>query len=73
MLMNDDEREIKLINNDVAQETIAVGKDGVTKIEVYREHGNGDFIPYLKVWKKDLLFMRTPAIGKEIIYMEKKI
>ena len=40
MLMHDDEREIKYYNNDLAQETIAVGKDGVTKIEVYKEHGN---------------------------------
>lgn len=68
MLMFDDEREIKYYNNDIAQETVKVGKDGVTKIEVYKEHGNGDFIPYLAVWKGDVLFMRTAAIGKEIVY-----
>jgi hypothetical protein len=48
---------------------VAVGRDGITKIEVYKEHGNGDFIPYLAVWKDGILFMRTPAIGKEIIYV----
>jgi hypothetical protein len=68
MLMYDDEREIKYYNNDIAQETVSVGKDGVTKIEVYKEHGNGDFIPYLAVWKGNVLFMRTAAIGKEIVY-----
>jgi len=68
MLMFDDEREIKYYNNDIAQETVAVGKDGVTKIEVYKEHGNGAFIPYLAVWKGEVLFMRTASIGKEIVY-----
>lgn len=68
MLMYDDERVIKYYNNDISQETVSVGKDGVTKIEVYKEHGNGDFIPYLAIWKGDVLFMRTAAIGKEIVY-----
>lgn len=68
MLMFDDKREIKYYNNDVAQTSVMVGKDGITKIKVYKEHGNGDFIPYLAVWKGDVLYMRTPAIGKEIIY-----
>jgi len=67
-LMYDDEREIAYYNNDLAQQTVSVGKDGVTKIEVYAEHGNGDFIPYLAVWRGDVLFMRTPAIGKDIVY-----
>ena len=66
--MYDDEREIRYYNNDVSQKTVAVGFEGVTKIEVYKEHGNGDFIPYLAVWTGDVLFMRTPAIGKEIVY-----
>ena len=68
VLMFDDEREIILYNNDIAQETISVGRNGVTKIEVYKERGNGDFIPYLAVWKGEVLFMRTAAIGKEILY-----
>jgi hypothetical protein len=68
MLMFDDEREISHFNNDQAQQTIAVGKEGVTKIEVYKEHGNGDFIPHIAVWKGDFLFMRTSALDKEIIY-----
>jgi len=67
--MFDDEREIKYYNNDAAQVTVAVGKDGVTKIEVYKEQGPYEFIPYLKVWKGEVLFMRTPAIGKEIVYV----
>jgi hypothetical protein len=67
--MYEDEREIKLYNNDVAQETVCVGKDRVTKIEAYKEHGSMDFIPYLAVWRGTALFMRTPAIGKEIVYV----
>ena len=68
MLMFDDEREISQINNDIAQTTIRVGEEGVTKIEAYKEHGNGDFIPYLAIWRGDVLFMRTPAIGKDVFY-----
>ncbi len=68
MLMFDDKREITYYLSDIAPERVCVGQNGVTKIEVYREHGNGDFIPYLAVWKGELIFMRTPAIGKEIHY-----
>ena len=67
-LMFDDDREITQYNNDIAQETVMVGRNGITKIEVYKEHGNGDFIPYLAVFNSEGLFMRTPAIGKEILY-----
>ena len=68
MLMFDDDREIKLISSETAQETIAVGEMGITKIEVYKEHGNGDFIPYFAIWKDDVIVMRTPAIGKDVYY-----
>jgi hypothetical protein len=66
--MFEDTREIAFFNNDPAQETIAVGEQGVTKIVCYAEKGGLDFTPYLAVYKGDVLFMRTHAIGKEIVY-----
>jgi hypothetical protein len=66
--MFDDTREIKLYNDDLVQQTVSVGKQGITKIECYAEKGSLDFIPYLAVYKDDVLIMRTPAIGKEIVY-----
>lgn len=68
MLMYDDKREIKYYNNDISQESIIVGRDGVTKIEVYNELYGEGIVPYLAVWVGDVIKMRTPAIGKEIVY-----
>ena len=68
MLMFDDEREISHVNCDAKRWAIAVGSDSVTKIEVYKEHGSGDFIPFIKVWHGDFLAYRTPALDKEIVY-----
>jgi hypothetical protein len=45
-----------------------VSEQGVTKIVCYAEKGGLDFTPYLAVYKGDVLFMRTHAIGKEIVY-----
>jgi len=70
MLMYNDCRSIKYYNNDITQITVAVGKDGVTKIEVYKECVGEGYIPYLAIWKGTTLTMRTPAIGKEIVYEE---
>lgn len=69
MRMYDDKREIKYYNNDITQETVAVGKNGVTKIEVYNEPYVDGVVPYLAVWEGSFLIMRTPAIGKEIVYI----
>ena len=66
--MYDDERKIIQYNDNIAQQSIVVGIDGITKIEVYKEHGSGDFIPYLAIWKGGYLYMRTPGTDKEIIY-----
>ena len=47
-----------------------VGQMGITKIEVYQEHGERDYVPWLAVWKGEHLFMRTSAAGKDIIYKQ---
>jgi hypothetical protein len=68
--MMDDDREISGYSNDAAQQSIFVGQRGITKIEVYREHGERDYVPWLAIWKDGYLYMRTSAVGKEIVYKE---
>ena len=50
-----------------------VGKNGVTKIEGYKEiktyeSGFISIEPYLAIYKGDTIAFRTPAIDKEIVY-----
>jgi hypothetical protein len=38
-----------------------VGRDGITRIEAYDEHGNGAFVPWFAVYKGDEMVMRVNA------------
>ena len=54
----DDTREIKCVywHPDGA---LTVGSFGVTKIEAYREAGQGGYVPWFAVWKGDFLYQRV--------------
>jgi len=72
MKMFDDKRRIRSYYDPLTKGLVNVGRMGVTKIEVYKENGNGAEIPYLAIWRGDFLSMRTPAIGKDIFYFEEE-
>lgn len=69
-LLYEDKREIHLVNDNAAQVTYSVGRQGITKIEVYPEHGERDWIGWLAVWKGDFLWVRTSTTNKDIIYKQ---
>ena len=45
-----------------------VGHRSVTKIQVYKERGHTDYIPYIAVWCGDSVTRRMPAVGMVIYY-----
>lgn len=62
-----DKRKIRFYNNDAQKQTICV-----EKIEVYSENGGGSFLPFLAVWIKGKVAVRTPALDKEIVYYDEE-
>ena len=64
-----DDREIACIHPaDDHQTSWNLGEQGVTKIQVYRERGHTDYIPYIAVWVGESLACRMPAVGMVIFY-----
>lgn len=68
--ITEDERPIKQITWADGQGWICVGREGVTKIVAYDEKGVMDFVPWLAVYKEDVIWQRIDAAGKEITYAE---
>ena len=65
----DDDREIESIHDDSAGITwCIVGVNDITKIEVYKEHGEYGYVPYFAIWKGDFLYQRRPALGLRVDY-----
>ena len=69
-LMHEDlDREISYYHYDNLGDVVMVGGvEGITKIQMYAEHGERDWVGYLAVFKGDKLWYRTPALGKDIVY-----
>ena len=66
-----DEREIVSIHPfGDHQSVFNVGEQDVTKIQVYRERGHTDYIPYIAIWKSDSVIVRLPAVGMVIYYSQ---
>lgn len=70
-LTYDDPREIGAVffNNEEGG-CYRVGVMGVTAIKVYRERGQGDFVPYFAIYKGDALTTRIPGHMVEVLYAE---
>lgn len=45
------------------------GNSGVTRIVAYREHGQGDFVPYFAIYRGDEIAHRVPASFVEVGYV----
>ena len=66
--MIDDKRRIALIFKDSA--IYGVGENGITKIEVYQEHGQMAMTNYAAVFRGESLWMRVDLSGWGIAYYE---
>lgn len=63
--------EVVSIQNDSAGFTIAtVGVKGVTSIELYRENGQIEYVPWAAIYKGDFLAERVDLAGLRIVYKE---
>jgi len=66
-----DNREIVSVQNDFSEvEMWSIGVNGVTKIECYGEPGEYCQVPFIAVWKKDILVTRANALRFRINYKE---
>jgi hypothetical protein len=67
--MLEDERPIRVVNDDAAGYTLAcVGTDGVTGIVAYGEPGPHCDMPWIAVYKGDQIVTRRDASGLSIHY-----
>jgi hypothetical protein len=65
----EDKREIECVVHDTACVTMwSVGKDGITKIECYAEYGECGMLPFLAIWKDDVIIERANALPFRIVY-----
>jgi hypothetical protein len=67
--LTEDKRPIKSISSDEGRYTLKIGQDGITKIEVYEEMGQMTYIPWIAIWKGDVLSIRMDVQGKSIEYL----
>lgn len=67
--MLEDQRPIKMVNDDRAGQNLAVvGQRGVTKIVCYGEPGEHCFKPWLAVYSGDEIISRMDPHGLTIYY-----
>jgi hypothetical protein len=64
-LIYDDAREIESINGQIGCWTSG---DGV-RIVAYKEHGQGDYVPYYAVYRGDEIVTRVPASFVAVHYV----
>ena len=65
----EDKRPIQSVSCDISKYTWRIGKDAVTKIEVYEETGQMSYVPWIAIWKNNEVVLRMDAQGKSVGYI----
>jgi hypothetical protein len=67
------EIELSMIHCDRSQITVAqVGRNGVTRIILYKECGQTSWVPWAAIYRGDFLAERVDLAGMRICYKERK-